>query len=138
MKKPARGNRRAAPVVQKSQKTSKNLPVPSDVHPALASAWEINPKMMNKKHFLFDAVPPYVEYKRGEKFEMSKDFPERGDDTPSELTDTQMDGDGEEQMSYNPRDYTYVLSIQLTLALALTIIKGRSRPSDVLSPERHI
>ena len=61
--------------------------------------------MLKKMHFLFDAVPPYVEFKRGERFDPGKNFPERGDVTPDELTDTQGDDEGNEWMSYGHCNY---------------------------------
>lgn len=78
----------------------------SVVLPVLATAWKVNPKMLKKRaHFAFDAVAPYVEYKRGEKFAIDKDFPERGDVTPSELTDYQGTPGFREWMAYAPRSY---------------------------------
>lgn len=78
----------------------------------LATAWKVNPKMVKKRlHFVFDAVAPYVEFKRGARFSMDKDFPERGDVTPSELTDSQGDGYVKEWMAYAPRDYRYDFDI---------------------------
>ena len=82
----------------------------ASVHPALVDAWEVNPKMLSKMHFIFDARPPYVGYKRGVKFDPEKDLPVRGTDTPSDLTDSQGDGGDGEWMSYVPRKRTYVLS----------------------------
>lgn len=85
--------------------------VPSGVLPLLESAWQVNPKMAKKRiHFIFDAVAPYVEYKRGEKFAIDKDFPTRGDVTPRELTDSQGNDVVKEWMAYAPREYMCVLN----------------------------
>ena len=79
------------------------------VLPILRSAWKVNPKLTQKLHVVFDPVTPYVCFKRGERFSPEKDFPDRGDITPSELTDSQGDATCAEWMAYAPRTYRYVL-----------------------------
>jgi hypothetical protein len=103
----------------KPTKKQKDTVVPLDlIHPVLANAWKVNRKMERKGkiHFIFDAAPPYVEYKRGQIFDPADDFPDRAAETPSDLTDSQgpddVDSDGNpiEWMSYKPRSHLYVLA----------------------------
>ena len=90
--------------------------VASIASPVLKNAWKLNRKMVTTRrlHFAFDAVAPYVEYKRGVVFKFDKSFPERGDDTPSELTDSQGKYPVKEWLAYAPRNYLYVPACALT------------------------
>jgi hypothetical protein len=75
-------------------------------HYSLANRVGINEDL--PMHCRFDAVAPYVEYKRGDDLSKEKQFPEREVDTPAELTDRDGDGQGRKWMPYMPRKYTCV------------------------------
>lgn len=76
-------------------------------HPKLGQNVGINEQM--PLHCRFDAVAPYVEYKRGDDLSEEKPFPEREVDAPADLTDSEGDGQGRKWMRYMPRIYTCVV-----------------------------
>lgn len=111
------------------------IPSPTGIHPALATAWKINPKMESRMHFIFDAVPPFVEYQRGVEFERfpkfrrgvePPGFPERGDITPDDMTDSQGDTPDHptrEWMSYGVRGYEYAFTSCDCVPLLIPFLK---------------
>jgi hypothetical protein len=78
-------------------------PISGLVHHSLTNAWEVNPDM--KMCFIFDAVSPARQFKRGAKFSDSKQYPDYDDTRPGDVTET----DGKHfWMPYMPRTYEYV------------------------------
>jgi hypothetical protein len=78
-------------------------PISALVHHSLTNAWEVNPDM--KMCFIFDAVSPARQFKRGTKFSDSKQFPDYDDTRPGDVTETEGKSS---LMPYMPRTYEYV------------------------------
>ena len=78
-----------------------NQPTSRLVHPALTSAWAINPSM--KLRFLFDYVSPARQFKRGTVFDQSLPFPRYDGQDPGDVTET--DGEPDQWIPYMPQHY---------------------------------
>ena len=79
-------------------------------------------------HFIFDAVAPFVEYKRGVRFSWVVPFPVRGDETPDDMTDSQgNEGDSRltEWTSYGVRGYEYVFHSCVSVHLLIPFSKAQ-------------
>ena len=80
-------------------------PISGLIHPTLKSSWAINNAV--DMCFIFDAVSPARQFKRGVEFNERGKFPEYNDRAPGDVTETDMVGPPG-LMPYMPRDSTYV------------------------------
>ena len=62
-------------------------PISAHVHCALTGAWEVNQTM--RMAFIFDAISPARQFKRGAKFRESKPFPTYDESKPGYTTETE-------------------------------------------------
>jgi hypothetical protein len=76
-------------------------PISGLVSPTLLNAWTIN-KSVNMC-FVFDAVSPARQFKRGVLFDEDGTFPDYNDEDPGEVTETDVDPPG--LMPFEPREY---------------------------------
>jgi hypothetical protein len=76
-------------------------PISGLVHPALLNAWTIN-KSVNMC-FIFDAVSPARQFKRGVLFDEDGTFPNYNDEDLGDVTETDVDLPG--LMPFAPREY---------------------------------
>ena len=76
-------------------------PISTLVHPTLRNSWAIN-KSVNMC-FIFDAVSPARQFKRGVLFDESGTFPDYADGDQGDVTETDMRG-APGLMPYMPRD----------------------------------
>ena len=81
--------------------TNISQPISALVHPALRGAWVIN-KSVNMC-YIFDAVSPAHQFKRGLPFTELATFPDYADGSPGDITETDMK-DAPGLMPYMPRD----------------------------------
>ena len=80
-------------------------PVMRVVHNALTEAWKIYPS--TELCFIFDAVSPARQFKRGTLYHDDLEFADYGPEPWDELTETDTTSPG--WLPYKPELYTYVL-----------------------------
>ncbi len=87
-----------------------NQPISALVHNDLKNAWRINKAL--PMCFIFDAVSPACQFKRGMPFTDDDAYPRYPTKEDSDGADdiTETDGDPPGWMPYKPRVYTYVQS----------------------------
>lgn len=93
------------PTPDETNPTAITQPISTLVHEALKNSWAINTTV--NMCFIFDAVSPARQFKRGEPFDESGTFPDYDDGSPGDVTETDMAA-APGLMPYMPRDNTYV------------------------------
>ena len=76
-------------------------PISRLVYPTLLNAWTIN-SLVNMC-FVFDAISPARQFKRGILFDEDGTFPDYNNDDPGEVTETDVDPPG--LMPFAPKEY---------------------------------
>lgn len=89
------------------QRFPKVLPVTAKIHENLRSAWTVNSKL--EMCFKFDYVSPARQFQRGTPYTDDAVFPEPGNTTPDDLTETDNPDCGG-WVPYLSRTYTYALN----------------------------